>query len=74
MWAFRLVFLKIYAADGKFYATAGRTGRAKYQLCCYLVYLVLTYIEDACIRVVKADFLKAVREAVIRSKQDEWLL
>ena len=30
---FRVVFLKIYAAHKKIYATAGRTGRAKYQLC-----------------------------------------
>ena len=30
---FCVVFLKIYAAHNKFYATAGRTGRAKYQLC-----------------------------------------
>ena len=32
--AFRDVFQEIYAADKKIYATAGRTGRAKYQLCC----------------------------------------
>ena len=31
--AFRVVFQEIYAADKKTYATAGRTGRAKYQLC-----------------------------------------
>ena len=30
--AFRVVFQEIYAADKKIYATAGRTGRAKYQL------------------------------------------
>ena len=31
--AFRVVFLKIYAAHKEIYATAGRSGRAKYQLC-----------------------------------------
>ena len=30
--AFRVVFQEIYAAERKIYATAGRTGRAKYQL------------------------------------------
>ena len=37
--AFYVIFQEIYAADKKIYATAGRTGRAKYQLCLHKLQL-----------------------------------
>ena len=51
--AFRVVFQEIYAADKKIYATADRTGRAKYQLCLnYILYIRINMnwrrLSEAC--------------------------